>query len=75
MYTIKYMKCILNYIKVINQRFVLSVLKIGENKVMFKEHGICPMLTLTLFKILPSKYNLGHHLDPSESRDVTVVIT
>jgi len=23
---------------------------------MFKEHGVCQMLTLTLFKIFPSKY-------------------
>jgi len=23
---------------------------------MFKEHGVCPMLSLTLFKVLASKY-------------------
>jgi len=27
-----------------------------NNKIMFKEHRGCPMLTLTLFKIFPSKY-------------------
>ena len=26
------------------------------NKIMFKKHGVCPMLTLTLFKIFASKY-------------------
>jgi len=29
---------------------------------MFNEHGVCPMLSLTLFKIFPSKY-IWHVLD------------
>ena len=27
----------------------------NNNKMIFKEHGVCPMLSLTLFKIFPSK--------------------
>jgi len=30
----------------------LNYYQLYYNKIMFKEHGVCPMLSLTLFKIL-----------------------
>jgi len=55
------------YVSVICLAFssLLDIYK--TNKIMFKEHGVYPMLSLILFKIFPSKYiwhdpDLSHHV-------------
>ena len=42
---------------------------------MFEEHGVCPMLTLTLFKIFPFEYIWVNDLDLPGSRDITGHVT
>jgi len=35
------------------------------NKIMFKEHGVCPMLSLTLFDSGLTQLNRPAHVNPS----------
>ena len=47
---------------------IVTTMSLTVHKIMFKEHGVLPMLSLTLFKIFPSRHIWAtiftHHLTP-----------